>query len=70
MITLNDSVFVQCPERGFNFRKIRHCMNCEYYDGLSQATVNGEPIESDDANDYQVICRRPITRKLMAVSED
>lgn len=69
-IELDDTVLVQCPEKGFNFRMIKHCLNCEHYQGLVQATVNGEQIESDNANDYQVICGRPITRKLMKIASD
>jgi len=74
-IKLDDNVLVQCPEKGFNFRMVKHCLNCEYYGGLMKATQNGEPIEGAVAKailkyDFQVICKRPITRKLTRVEID
>lgn len=69
-IELNDNILIQCPERGFNFRMVKHCLTCEYYRGLARATINGEPIEGNEADDFQVICQRPITRKLMKIASD
>ena len=69
-IELNDNILVQCPERGFNFRMVKHCLNCEHYGGLMKATQGGEPIEGNEADDFQVICQRPITRKLMKIASD
>jgi hypothetical protein len=68
-VKLSNNVLVQCPEKGFSFRRVKHCASCEHFRGMSQATVNGEPIESGDVDDYQVICGRPITRRLSEISE-
>jgi len=38
--------------------------------GMSQATVDGKPIEPGNTDDYQVICGRPIARRLQEISED
>lgn len=69
-IELDDTVLVQCPEKRFAFRMVKHCLNCEYYNGLSHATINGEAIKSEDPNDFQIICNRPITRKLTKIASD
>lgn len=69
-IELNDNILIQCPEKGFNFRLVKHCLNCEYYKGLMRATQDGEPIEGNEVDDFQVICQRPITRKLMKIASD
>lgn len=69
-IKLDDTVLIQCPEKGFNFRMVKYCLSCEHYNGLARATINGEAIESEDPNDFQVICGRPITRKLMKIESD
>jgi len=69
-IELTDNILIQCPEKGFNFRMIKHCLNCEHYLGLMKATVNDEPIKGNEADDFQVLCGRPITRKLMKIASD
>lgn len=68
-VELKDNVLVQCPERSFNFRMVKHCLKCEFYNGLQRATVGNEPIKGNEANDFQVICVRPITRKLTQIVE-
>jgi len=69
-IELTDNILIQCPEKGFNFRMIKYCLNCEYYQGLMNATINHKPIKGDEADDFQVLCGRPITRKLMKIASD
>lgn len=69
-IKLSDNVLIPCPEKGFGLRKVKNCYLCEYYKGMMKATVNDIPVETNNADDYQVICGRPITRKLIEVSED
>jgi len=69
-IKLSENVLVQCPETGFNLRRVKHCAKCLHFKSMSQATVDGKPIESGNAGDYQVICGRPITRRLQEISED
>jgi hypothetical protein len=69
-IQLNDNILIQCPEKGFDFRMVKFCLKCQYYQGLARATQNGEPIEGDEADNFQVICQRPITRKLMKIASD
>lgn len=69
-ISLSDDIVVQCPEKEFNFRKVRHCLNCEHYKGVFKATVDGELIKGNEADDFQIICVRPITRKLMKIVDE
>ena len=69
-IKLSDNALVQCPETGFQLRRVKRCAECPYFKGMSQATVNGEPIETGNVDDYQVICGRPITRRLQEISEE
>lgn len=67
-IKLSDAV-IPCPLVGFALRRARHCLECKHYQGLSQATVNGEPIEGNEADMYQVICAKPITRRMQSIIE-
>lgn len=69
-IRLSNNILVHCPERGFVMRKVLNCLGCDYYKGLKRATQGGEPIQGNEANDFQVICARPISRKLIQISED
>jgi hypothetical protein len=69
-IELADNVLIQCPEKSFNFRIVKHCLTCEYYLGVQSATVNDVPVKGNEASDYQVLCGRPITRKLMQIESD
>jgi len=64
-----DSVIVQCPEIGFDMRRVKKCLTCEFYGGFAKATMNGEPLPFNVKN-LQVICIRPVTRALVQVSED
>ena len=69
-VNLSENVLVPCPEREFAYRKVRFCLECEHYQGIAHASHNGEPLEGDEADVYQIICGRPITRKLVKISED
>lgn len=66
-IELNDSVLIQCPLEGFAYIRVSNCLKCEFYKGLAQATVNGEPVGGEDPDSYQVICAKPMTRRLHKV---
>lgn len=68
-IELSDDVLVQCPEKGFQFRKVKYCLECKHYQGIGRATQNGVPIKGNTADTCQIICGRPITRKLVEISE-
>lgn len=70
MIEMKDNVLVQCPDRRFNLRKVRYCLDCEHYGGMNTPNINGVQIEHATADQYQVICNRPITRKLTVIEED
>lgn len=69
-IELPSNTLVQCPEKAFSFRYIRHCASCQHFRGLVHATERGEPIKSDDVGAYQVICARPMTRRLSRIEDD
>lgn len=69
-MNIKDNVLIQCPERRFNLRKVKYCFDCEHYGGMNDPKVNGELIENATADQYQVICMRPITRKLTVIEED
>jgi len=69
-IKLSDSVLIHCPEKGFAMRRAALCFMCQYYNGIMKATERGEYIEGNEAEDFQIICGRPITRKLIQISED
>ena len=66
-LELSDNVLIQCPVEAFAYIRVVNCLKCTHYQGLSQATVNGEPIGGNDPDSYQVICSRPITRRLHKV---
>jgi len=66
-IQLPDNVVIQCPLVSFAFRKVASCAACQHFKGLSQATVDGRPIDSGNVDDYQVICGKPITRRLQQI---
>jgi len=68
-IELNDNILVQCPEINFNLRKASKCLLCTHYIGLEKATVGGIDVDANQADDFQVICGRPITRKLTKIYE-
>jgi hypothetical protein len=69
-IELNDNILIQCPEREFAFRKAKFCFLCPHYKGIARATENGKPIEGDNPDLMQVVCGRPVTRKLMKLEDD
>lgn len=68
-IKLSDNVLINCPERGFALRKAANCFSCQFYGGIVRATQNGDDIPIDDVNFLQVVCGRPITRKLIKIAE-
>jgi len=66
-IELDDTILISCPERGFILRKVKHCLDCEYYKGMVKHT------DSDSGNVYEthhVLCGRPMTRSLTKMSAD
>jgi hypothetical protein len=67
---IEDNVLIQCPERKFNLRKAKYCFECEDYGGMAQPTINGEAIENATIDQYQIVCKRPITRKLSEIEID
>ena len=69
-IEFSDDVLIQCPLLGFEYRKAKKCFPCEHYKGLMVATVNGKPIENGKISDMQILCGRPITRKLVQVTDE
>lgn len=69
-IELSDDVLVPCPDKGFAYRKVKFCLSCSHYKGIAKATLNGIPIDGDESDAYQIICGRPITRKLIKICED
>lgn len=66
-IKLGPDIFVQCPLIGFAHRTVKACLMCEYYGGIARATVGGEPIKGDEADLFQIVCKKPNTRRLMQV---
>lgn len=68
-IKLSNAV-VPCPMVRFALRKVEACLTCQHYGGLSQAVVNGEPINGDEVDIYQIICGKPITRRMQKVIND
>lgn len=69
-IKLPDNILVTCPERGFALRRAKMCFICKHYKGIAKATVGGEYIKGNEANDFQILCGRPITRKLVKIEVD
>ena len=68
-IELSENVLIPCPEKGFAMRRASKCLLCEFYRGMMRAEENGKPIEGDEADVLQVICGRPISRKLIKIDE-
>lgn len=65
------NIVIPCPLMGFAMRKAEKCLNCPEYMGMAQATVNGEAIESEKPEEaLQVICGKPITRRMQRIIED
>lgn len=69
-IELGNNIVIPCPEKGFDLRLVKHCLVCPHYQGLAQATERGEAIEGDAADDYLIICGRPITRRMKKIEVD
>ncbi len=69
-IKLSDNILINCPERGFTLRRAKACFFCQFYGGINRAESNGKPIESNQADAMQVICGRPITRKLIEIEAE
>ena len=66
-IEVGDNLIIQCPEINFAFRKAKTCFTCDHYNGLSGATVNGEVMEGETAEDFLIMCGRPISRHMQIV---
>lgn len=66
-IQLGPDIFVQCPLIGFAHRTVKACLACGHYGGIARATVDGAPIDGSDADCFQIVCKKPITRRLMQV---
>ena len=66
-IALDNTILVSCPERDFQLRMIKHCLDCDYYKGIVKAG-SGET-ESIEQN-HHVLCGRPMTRSLIKMSAD
>lgn len=66
-MNIDDTIVVACPETRFALRSAVHCVKCQFYRGMSQAEVNGEPVESGSIEDHQILCARPITRRMTKI---
>lgn len=64
---LSENILIPCPKKQFALRKAKHCFLCEFYNGIVRATERGTPIHSDDPEFLQILCARPISRKLIKV---
>lgn len=64
-IKFDNSFIIPCPLNGFSLIRVINCLSCEFYQGLAQATQNDIPIEDQ----YQVICAKPITRRIQRIEE-
>ena len=69
-IKLSDNILIPCPERGFAMRKAKFCFTCDHYRGIMKATERGEFVKGNEAEGFQIICGRPITRKLIQIMDD
>jgi hypothetical protein len=69
-IELSDSIVIPCPLFKFELRRVQKCLMCEHYKGLVQITVDDKLVEGNEASDYQVICQKPITRRLQKILEE
>ena len=65
MIKINENVIVPCPKINFALRKAIKCLACEHYLGLT-----GDLENATSADQLQVICGLPITRRLGVISEE
>ena len=66
-MNIDDTVIIPCPEFGFALRLAKHCFKCEHYKGMNKAEVGGVPVDTDNIDDYQILCGRPITRRMTKV---
>ena len=64
------NTLIPCPDRGFAMRKANVCFMCEHYQGIMKATERGEYVKGNEAVDFQILCGRPITRKLIQVMDE
>ena len=69
-IKLSDNVLIQCPEKGFALRRAKKCFKCDHYRGILKATVDGVFVENEEADAFQIVCGRPISRKLTQLTDD
>jgi len=66
-IELDNTVLVACPEKSFNVRPVKFCLDCDHYKGMVRHT------DTDDADimkSHHVLCARPRTRALIKMSID
>ena len=63
-------ILIPCPDRDFALRKASICFECKFYNGITRATERGKPIPGNQTNFYQIICARPISRKLIQVLQE
>ncbi len=69
-VKIGNNVVIPCPLVGFSLRLAKHCISCEHYKGMAQATSGGVPIEGEVAENYMVICGKPITRRMQQIIEE
>lgn len=69
-IEIDETIIVPCPLKAFRNRKATHCLRCEYYGGIGQKTVNGEPIEGDFQAAHGIICTVPVLRSVIKIEAD
>lgn len=61
-MNIDSTVIIACPVVGFALRSATYCIKCEFYKGMTKAEV-----ETDNIDDYHIICGRPITRRMIQV---
>lgn len=64
------NILIHCPKKSFDLRKANKCFICGHYLGIIKATERGEYVKGNEADDFQVLCGRPITRKLIKIVSD
>ena len=64
------STLIHCPDKGFVLRKASNCFACQFYEGILKATERGEYVKGNEADDFQILCGRPISRKLIKIMDE
>ncbi len=62
IVNVPDNAFLNCPENNFLLTRVKLCASCQFYNGLNKAGESGQ-----FENDFQVICSRPLTRRITKV---